>query len=240
MSSLHLNFWTMLNASIRHLGRTAQRAVVTRLASPARSASEADDADFDPRRLNRASLLLELLAPVPLIGMNEISQVCDASLSPSQTLPAALQAAVTRRLQAARELLCRDMLDDLRGRPVMDSPKLLAEWLHLHCASLDHEVFLVIYLDAQHRLITIEQLFRGTLTQTSVYPREVVKSALARRAAAVAFAHNHPSGSTEPSMADQRLTQQLKTSLALVDVRVIDHFIVADDQHYSFAEHGLI
>lgn len=237
MSSLLLKFWALLSAAIRHVGGRAQHAVATRLASPTRT-PETDEADFDPQRLSRARLLCELLAPAPCISMTKISQACDAS--PRQTLPVALEAAVTRRLQAARELLCRQILNDLRGRPMMDSPMRLAEWLGLHCATLDYEVFLVIYLDAQHRLITIEQLFRGTLTQTSVYPREVVKAALKHNAAAVALAHNHPSGVPNPSRADQSLTETLKSALSLVDIRVIDHFIVAGAQHYSFAEHGLI
>ena len=101
-------------------------------------------------------------------------------------------------------------------------------------------MFLVLYLDAQHRLIEAEELFRGTLTQTSVYPREVVKGALARNAAALAVAHNHPSGEAEPSRADEMLTQTLKSALSLVDVRVIDHFVVAGDRVISFAERGLI
>ena len=238
MSTLHMDLWTMLTASIRRIGKTTLHAIAASSAPKAHSSNDAHGTEFDARQLSRAGLLRELLAPVSSVSQDEIYRVCD--VDSSRALPASLETTVARRLQAARELLCRDMLDDLRGRPVMDSPRLLAEWLRLHCAALDYEVFLVIYLDAQHRLITIEQLFRGTLTQTSVYPREVVKAALAHHTAAVAFAHNHPSGSTEPSTADQRLTQQLKTSLALVDVRVIDHFIVAGDQHYSFAEHGLI
>ncbi len=238
MSTLHMDLWTMLTASIRHIGKTILRAIAARSSPRAHSTNDANGTEFDAHQLSRAGLLRELLAPVSSVNQDEIHRVCD--VDSNRDLPASLETTVARRLQAARELLCRDMLNDLRGRPMMDSPKLLAEWLCLHCAALDYEVFLVIYLDAQYRLITIEQLFRGTLTQTSVYPREVVKAALAHHAAAVAFAHNHPSGSTEPSIADQRLTQQLKTSLAVVDVQVIDHFIVAGEQHYSFAEHGLI
>jgi len=101
-------------------------------------------------------------------------------------------------------------------------------------------VFLALYLDAQHRLIEAEELFRGTLTQTSVYPRELVKGALARNASALAIAHNHPSGEAEPSRADELLTQTLKSALSLVDVRVIDHFVVAGDRVVSFAERGLV
>jgi DNA repair protein RadC len=122
----------------------------------------------------------------------------------------------------------------------MNSPQALRDWLRLHCAGLQHEVFIVLFLDAQNRLLSAVEMFRGTLTQTSVYPREIVKSALERNAAAVALAHNHPSGSAEPSRADEFLTQNLKSALALVDVRVLDHFVVAGDQCASFAERGLI
>ena len=109
-----------------------------------------------------------------------------------------------------------------------------------HLAHLPHEVFAVLLLDAQHRLINLVELFRGTLTQTSVYPREVVCLALERRAAAVILAHNHPSGATDPSQADIALTRILKEALALVDVRVLDHFVVAAGSTASFAERGLI
>jgi len=105
---------------------------------------------------------------------------------------------------------------------------------------LPHEVFVCLQLDAQHRVIAIEELFRGTLTQTSVYPREVVKAALRVNAATVIFAHNHPSGVAEPSHADEILTRSLKSALALVDVQVLDHFIVAGTRIMSFAERGLL
>lgn len=242
MSYLRMSLWTALakathNAIKAVIARTAPSPTTTACAAPSSDAITTST-DFDPRQLGRARLLSELLAPVPSIGPGELSQACDAS--PLQVLPASLEAMVTRRLLAARELLCRDMLTDLQGRPVMDSPKHLADWLRLHCAGLDYEVFLVIYLDSQHRLITVEQLFRGTLTQVSVYPREVLKQALSHGAAALALAHNHPSGSLDPSIADQRITQQLKACLAHIDVRVIDHFIVTGEGHYSFAEHGLV
>jgi DNA repair protein RadC len=111
----------------------------------------------------------------------------------------------------------------MQAGPVMESPQVLRDWLRLYCAGLEHEVFIVVYLDARHRLIDAVELFRGTLTQTSVYPREVVKGALTRNAAAVALAHNHPSGVAEPSRADEFLTQNLRAALGLVDVRVLDH-----------------
>jgi DNA repair protein RadC len=105
---------------------------------------------------------------------------------------------------------------------------------------LPHEIFVVLFLDSQHRLIAADEMFRGTLAQTSVYPREIVKAALDRNAAAVIFAHNHPSGVAEPSRADELLTQALKQALALVDIRTLDHFVVAGNRVVSFAERGLL
>ena len=117
----------------------------------------------------------------------------------------------------------------------------MRDYLRLHLAGLLHEVFFALWLDSQHRLLVAEELFRGTLASTSVYPREVVKRALAHNAAAVVFAHNHPSGVAEPSSADETLTRSLKQSLALVDVRVLDHFVVAGQATpLSFAERGML
>lgn len=144
------------------------------------------------------------------------------------------------QLQAAGELARRALREELVHGVVMDSPQRLREFLSLRLARLPHEVFLALYLDAQHRLISEEILFTGTLTQTSVYPREVVKAALRHNAAALIFAHNHPSGAAEPSRADELLTANLKSALALVDVRVLDHLIVAGPASVSLAERGLV
>ena len=114
------------------------------------------------------------------------------------------------------------------------------EKLRLQIGVLEHEVFCVVFLDAQHWLIALKEMFRGTVTQTSVYPREVVKESLALNAAAVILAHNHPSGAAEPSRADEFLTQTLKTALALVDVRVLDHLVVAGADTVSMAARGLV
>ncbi|MCK6423605.1 MAG: DNA repair protein RadC [Burkholderiaceae bacterium] len=143
-------------------------------------------------------------------------------------------------LQAVLELARRALAAELAQRPVFDSPQAVRDYLKLQLADLAHEVFAVLFLDAQHRLIAYEPLFRGTLTQTSVYPREVVKRALQCNAAALLLAHNHPSGVAEPSRADEYLTQTLKNALALVDVRVLDHFVVGQGQIVSFAERGLL
>ena len=128
----------------------------------------------------------------------------------------------------------------MREGAALTSPGAVRDYLRLALAEKPHEVFVVIFLDAQHRVIEIVELFRGTLTQTSVYPREVVKAALAANAAAVIFAHNHPSGVAQPSQADELLTRNLRDALSLVDVKVLDHFIVASSHAISFAERGLL
>ena len=125
-------------------------------------------------------------------------------------------------------------------RNALNSPAAVRDYLRLLLAPLQHEVFVGIFLDAQNRVIATEELFKGTLTQTSVYPREIVKAALRHNAAALIFAHNHPSGVAEPSRADEALTQSLKQTLTLVDVRILDHFIVAGAKFISFAERGLL
>lgn len=188
--------------------------------------------------LSRADLVSELLAP-PVYASNNAPRRAREAVTAMGTGGVA-DSVLAHRLNVARELLLRDLGEQMRHSPVMNSPQVLRDWLRLHCAYLQHEVFLVLYLDARNRLIEVEELFRGTLTQTSVYPREVVKGALARNAAALVVAHNHPSGEAEPSRADELLTQTLKSTLNLVDVQVIDHFIVAGDHVLSFAERGLI
>ncbi len=144
------------------------------------------------------------------------------------------------QLQAVLEMARRALAETLRAGDALSSPAAVRDFLRLTLATREHEVFLAVLLDAQNRVLLCEELFRGTLTQTSVYPREVVKCALARNAAAVIFAHNHPSGVAEPSHADQVLTQSLKQALALVDIKVLDHFIVAGAAALSFAERGLL
>ena len=144
------------------------------------------------------------------------------------------------QLIAVLELARRAMAERLKERTVFDSPGAVKHYLQLNIGARPHEVFAALFLDAQHRLIAMEELFRGTLTQTSVYPREVVMRALHHHAAAVILAHNHPSGGVDPSRADEALTQTLKAALALVDVRVLDHVIVAAGQTLSMAERGLI
>ena len=143
-------------------------------------------------------------------------------------------------LVAVLELARRAMAQRLQERTVFALPQEVKQYLQLHLSALPHEVFAVLFLDAQNRLLTMEELFRGSLTQTSVYPREVVKRALHHHASAVVLAHNHPSGTVQPSRADEALTQTLKAALALVDVRVLDHIIVAQGDALSMAERGLV
>ena len=143
-------------------------------------------------------------------------------------------------LLAVLELARRAMAQQLRERQVFSSPDGVKQYLQLHLARQPHEVFAVMFLDAQNRLIDLEVMFRGTLTQTSVYPREIVLRALQRHAASVVLAHNHPSGTVQPSRADEALTHTLKAALALVDVRVLDHVIVAPGSSLSMAEGGLL
>ncbi|HLS86917.1 MAG TPA: DNA repair protein RadC [Burkholderiales bacterium] len=144
------------------------------------------------------------------------------------------------QLGAALELAKRSLRQRLASGAALTSPAAVRDYLRLALGSRPHEVFVCLWLDAQHRVTKCEELFRGTLTQTSVYPREVVKAALAVNAAAVIFAHNHPSGVAQPSQADELLTRNLRDALSLVDVRVLDHFIVAGPQALSFAERGLL
>jgi len=144
------------------------------------------------------------------------------------------------QLQAVLEMSRRALQEELQRGESLNSPRVVRDYLQLLLAGRQQEVFLVLFLDTQHRVIAFEELFQGTLNQTSVYPRVVVKRALTHNAAAVILAHNHPSGVAEPSQADQLLTNALKQALALVDVRVLDHFVVAAGQTLSFAERGLL
>jgi DNA repair protein RadC len=163
------------------------------------------------------------------------------------TAPEALKAvsglggtAKRAELLAVMELARRAAAQQLKEREVFSSPEALKRYVQLHLGHLTHEVFSVLFLDVQNRLIEMRELFRGTLTQTSVYPREVVKQAIGVHAAAVVLAHNHPSGEVQPSRADEALTQTLKAALALIDVRVLDHVIVAPGHALSMAEKGLL
>lgn len=143
-------------------------------------------------------------------------------------------------LLAVRELARRALAQQLQERPLMADPEAVSNYLRLRLGALPHEVFAVLFLDSQLRLIAMEELFRGSLSHTSVHPREVVKRALDLGAAAVVLAHNHPSGVAEPSMADAQLTRNLQQALGLVDVRVLDHIVVSHGESVSMAARGLL
>ena len=144
------------------------------------------------------------------------------------------------QLQAVLEMSRRALAEQIQTRDLLSSPQQVRDYLKLKLANLPQEVFVVLFLDAQNRLLAIEEMFTGTLTQTSVYPREIVKRALYFNAASVMFAHNHPSGIAKQSRADEMITQELKKALALIDVRVLDHFIIAGNETLSFVEAGLL
>lgn len=142
--------------------------------------------------------------------------------------------------KAMVEFVRRSLVEEVAQRDALASPGAVRDYLRLTLSALPYEAFMALFLDSQNRLLAARELFRGTLSQTSVYPREVVKAALAHNAGAVIFAHNHPSGVAEPSHADELLTSALKQALALVDIRTLDHFIVAGQRVISFAERGLL
>jgi DNA repair protein RadC len=173
-----------------------------------------------------------------LIGVRQSRQLYKGSLqalfSPTDASPPPEKCAV------AKELVKRLLAEELRSGVSLTSPGAVRDYLKLILANRDYEVFVCLWLDAQHRVIKTEEAFRGTLTQTSVYPREIVKSGLETNAAAVIFAHNHPSGVAQPSQADELITRNLREALALVEVKVLDHFIVAGNQAISFAERSLL
>ena len=144
------------------------------------------------------------------------------------------------QLQAVLEMAKRHFNEVLKRGNALTSPEITSAYLSAHLRGYNYEVFACLFLDNQHRVIQLDELFRGTIDGASVYPREVVKQALSYNAAAVIFAHNHPSGISEPSQADKQITDKLKQALALFDIRVLDHFIIGDGLPYSFAEHGLL
>lgn len=187
----------------------------------------------DKPQYNRLSDI-ELLGK--LVGVREAKKIYGGTL----TNIFAANDQAPAQVQVVQELVKRWMKEELKAGDALNSPQSVRDFCKLHFAGQEFESFVAIFLDAQHRVIEADELFKGTLTQTSVYPREVVKAALKHNAAAVIFAHNHPSGATEPSRADELLTATLKQTLGLVDVRVLDHFVVAGNQILSFAERGLI
>ena len=180
---------------------------------------------------------LELLKK--LVGTRESKKLYQGSLR--QLFLCAPQATPSQeKCAVAKELVKRWLGEELERGTVLSQPGAVRDFLRILMSNEEREIFVVIYLDSQNRMIVCETAFQGTLTQTSVYPREIVKAALRHNAAAVIFAHNHPSGVAEPSRADEALTQALKQALVMVDVRVLDHFIVSNTAILSFAERGLL
>lgn len=169
-------------------------------------------------------------------GLGGLLSAQAADLQAVKGLGPAKRAELAAVLEIARRVLC----ERLAAQPLFEQPQAVKDYLALQLAALEHEVFGVMFLDAQHRLLRFEVLFRGSLSQTSVHPREVAKRALALNAAAVVLAHNHPSGATEPSRADELVTTAVRQALQLIDVRVIDHVIVGRGAALSFAERGLL
>jgi DNA repair protein RadC len=169
-------------------------------------------------------------------GFGGLLQAQAADLRRIKGLGPAKRAEIAAVLEMARRALAQP----LRAAPVFDAPQQVKDYLALQLGSRAQEVFVVLFLDGQHRLLQMEEMFHGTLSQTSVYPREVVRRALELKAGAVVLAHNHPSGVAEPSRADEHLTRTLKSALQLVDVRVLDHLVVGQGVVVSFAERGLL
>lgn len=185
----------------------------------------------------RCSHLSDSALLARLIGTREARRLYKGSLQPLfSTEPSNTH----ERCVVALELVKRCLAEEMAQRCVLSQPSAVRDYLRIHFAGQEYESFVTLFLDAQNRLIACEELFRGTLTQTSVYPREVVKGALRHNAAGVIFSHNHPSGVAEPSRADETLTQALKGAFALIDVRVLDHFVIAGSAALSFAERGLL
>jgi len=174
-----------------------------------------------------------------LARFGRVSRLLSAAKREVDSVPG-VGAAKYAQIAAVMELARRALAEEMRARDSLTSPAAVRGYLRLRMQHLGHECFYCVCLDAQNRVIEASELFRGTLTQTSVYPREVVKHALAHNAASVILAHNHPSGVAEPSIQDQALTRTLSEALALVDVKVLDHFIVAPGACLSFAERGLM
>ena len=205
-----------------------------------------------PQSLSEAELLALLLGTSGLAGRNAVDtarHLLAVHKSLRELFNAPPDSALAQpglgnagwcRMQASLELARRYYAEAMRAGPVLDSPTATHRFLIARLRDQPHEVFCCMHLDNRHRLIAFDELFRGTIDGASVHPREVVKQALARNAAAVILAHNHPSGVCEPSQADQLITQRLREALALVDIRVLDHCIVADNGCLSFAERGLL
>lgn len=192
-----------------------------------------------PENLTDAELL-SLFMPQPCGALQRVERARERLARYGSLSACTLTDAATPEAAAALELSRRVLREKLERSSALCSPQAVRDYLRLKLQDKPHEIFVAVFLDAQNRVLAVDELFRGTLTQTSVYPREVVKAALRHNAAAVILAHNHPSGIAEPSRSDEALTQALKQALALVDVKVLDHFVIGAGAAMSFAERGLL
>lgn len=174
-----------------------------------------------------------------LAGFGSLRALFDADLN-QFCQHKGLGSAKYSQLQAVLEMARRHFFENLKHGAALCSPEATRAYLSDQLRAYQHEVFACLFLDKQNRIIALEKIFQGTIDSANIYPREVVKSALKHNAAAVIFAHNHPSGITEPSQSDRQITKKLKQALQLIDIRVLDHFIIGDGVPYSFSEHGLI
>ncbi len=172
-------------------------------------------------------------------GFGGIAGLLNASMTDLQRIKG-IGPAKQAELIAVLELARRALAQQLKTKTIFATPDTVTQYLQLHLSNRPYEVFAVLFVDAHHRMLALEEMFRGSLTQSSVYPREVVLRALHHQATAVVLAHNHPSGSVQPSRADEAITQTLKAALALLDIRVLDHVIVAPGESLSMAERGLM
>jgi DNA repair protein RadC len=185
-------------------------------------------------------VLSALVGPKTAAKLLEATSGCLAPLIAENLAAYRIGGNTINRVAAAKALVLRAIEETLQARDLLSSPTQVRQYLQISFAGLEHEVFSACFLNAHNHLLAAETLFRGTLTETSVYPREIVKRALFHNAAGVIFAHNHPSGAPAPSVADKQLTERLQKALQLIDVRVLDHVIIADNTCFSFAEGGLI
>ena len=198
--------------------------------------------ESEVKRLSTPDLLAEVVGPHSATVLIEEAGPSLLALLRADALPGRLRRArrAARRLMAARELVLRAAEEELQATDVLTSPTVVRDYLKTRLCGLDREAFMVVFLTMQNHVIAAEELFHGTLGETSVYPRIVVMRALYHNCGSVIFAHNHPSGVAEPSAADRWLTQTLKKALGLVDIRVLDHFVVGGGMAMSFAEAGLL
>ena len=222
-------------------GRVKGRRLHGRECNAGSCGGHADGGRF--RQRDDAELLAELVGVPPSRALRRLVREAGGLAGlvlPVVRPPGGRPGRIRQRVSLAVELVRRGMAQSLPAMRLLDSPDAVRDFLRLGIGLSPHEVFAVIFLDAQHRLLAFEEMFRGSVSQTSVYPREVVRRALELNASAVVFAHNHPSGAAEPSAADRSLTAALKDALALVDVRTLDHLVVTRQRVFSFAEAGLI